>query len=124
MTDRDVPVVGYTDATADYLDAAPMPAKVDGRKGRAVKTKAAILKACRFCMASGDFRPTTASVAQVAGVSVRTVFEHFPNIYRFHSEALDQPTRDAIRDMILRDCLPIGQADADRLVSAVVFGGV
>ena len=119
---NDVPVIGYTDATADYHDTVPGPAKVDGRKLRSAKTKADLLQACRACLQSGDFRPTGAALARVAGVSVRTVFDHYATVDELCRAALDQQTRDAIRDLILRDCPPISGADADRLVSAVVFG--
>lgn len=120
---RDVPVIGYTDATADCHDAGLGPAaKIDGRLARAVQSQAAVLNACRACLQSGDFRPTAITLARVAGVSVRTVFHHYTGLDEIYREALDPATRDAIRDLILRDCPPISQTDADRLVSAVVFG--
>ena len=67
---NDVPVIGYTDATADYHDTVPGPAKVDGRKLRSAKTKADLLQACRACLQSGDFRPTGAALARVAAGSI------------------------------------------------------
>lgn len=119
MNASDVPVVAYD---FEAGERAIQPAKGDGRSRRSIQTEAAILQACRTCMTSGDFRPTTVVIARVAGVSIRTVFERFTNLEQLYREALDQPTRDAIRNGILRECLPVGQADTDRLIAAVVFG--
>jgi TetR/AcrR family transcriptional regulator of autoinduction and epiphytic fitness len=57
---------------------------VDGRAARALRTREAIVDACVAMVEEGDLRPTAPRVAQRAGVSVRSVFQHFddlPSLY-------------------------------------------
>jgi AcrR family transcriptional regulator len=65
-------------------------------------------------------------VAKAAGVSTRSVFEHFDGIEGLVREAADDvPTRTAILGHILRDSLPpSSEADCRRLINAAVFGRV
>lgn len=59
-------------------DANPPP--VDGRTARAVRTRDAIVDACIALVDSGDLRPTAPRIAEEAGVSVRSVFQHFDDL--------------------------------------------
>ncbi len=55
-------------------------AHVDGRTARAHRTRAAIVGACVALIRSGDTRPTAPRIAEEAGVSVRSVFQHFDDL--------------------------------------------
>ncbi len=60
--------------------AATTDAPVDGRTARAQRTRDAIVGACVALVDAGDFRPTAPRIAEEAGVSVRSVFQHFDDL--------------------------------------------
>ncbi len=53
---------------------------IDGRTARAVRTKDAIVDACQGLIGEGDLRPTGPRIAERAGVSVRSIFQHFDDL--------------------------------------------
>src|SRR6476620_5774409 len=53
---------------------------IDGRTARAVRTREAIVDASIALVDEGDVRPTALGVAERAGVSVRSVFQHFDDL--------------------------------------------
>ena len=53
---------------------------MDGRTARGVRTRAAIVDACIGLVEEGEIRPTAPRIAEVAGVSVRSVFQHFDDL--------------------------------------------
>jgi TetR/AcrR family transcriptional regulator of autoinduction and epiphytic fitness len=53
---------------------------IDGRTARAVRTRDAIVDACVALVDEGDLRPTGPRIAERAGVSVRSVFQHFDDL--------------------------------------------
>lgn len=53
---------------------------VDGRVARSHRTRAAIVDACLTLVDSGDYRPTAPRIAEEAGVSVRSVFQHYDDL--------------------------------------------
>jgi TetR/AcrR family transcriptional regulator of autoinduction and epiphytic fitness len=55
-------------------------AQLDGRLARSQRTKRAIVDALRSLHADGDLRPTAPRVAERAGVSLRTVWQHFQDL--------------------------------------------
>ena len=55
-------------------------AAIDGRTARAVRTREAIVDACIELVESGDLRPTAPRIAERAGVSVRSIFQHFDDL--------------------------------------------
>jgi TetR/AcrR family transcriptional regulator, regulator of autoinduction and epiphytic fitness len=55
-------------------------ASVDGRRARSAKTREAIVDAFFSLIDEGDFKPTAAAVAARAGLSVRSVFQHFADL--------------------------------------------
>lgn len=57
---------------------------VDGRAARALRTREAIVDACIAMVEEGDLRPTAPRVAERAGVSVRSVFQHFDDLPSLH----------------------------------------
>lgn len=60
---------------------------LDGRTARSVRTRRAIVDALRALFAEGDLRPTAERVADRAGVSVRTVWQHFEDLEALITEA-------------------------------------
>jgi TetR/AcrR family transcriptional regulator, regulator of autoinduction and epiphytic fitness len=51
--------------------------EVDGRTARANRTREAVVEALLSLMEEGDVQPTAAQIAARAGVSERTLFQHF-----------------------------------------------
>jgi TetR/AcrR family transcriptional regulator of autoinduction and epiphytic fitness len=60
--------------------AADGPIPIDGRTARSVRTRKAIVEACIALVEEGDLEPTAPRVAERAGVSVRSVFQHFDDL--------------------------------------------
>ena len=56
------------------------PVPLDGRLARSERTRLAIVDAMRALHHEGDLRPTAPRVAERAGVSVRTVWQHFEDL--------------------------------------------
>ena len=59
----------------------------DGRLARSERTRRAIVDALRALIIEGDLRPTAPRVAERAGVSVRTVWQHFEDVEALLVEA-------------------------------------
>jgi TetR/AcrR family transcriptional regulator of autoinduction and epiphytic fitness len=55
-------------------------AAVDGRLARGERARAAIVEALLALIERGDLRPSAARVAERAGVSLRSVFQHFSDV--------------------------------------------
>lgn len=109
----------------DGVSPADVPApNRDGRHERSRRTRHAILSACRASMRSGIFRPSAAAMANEAGVSVRTVFDHFDTHEGMLTAALqDDETQRTVLALILRDSLPPATAaDRARLFRAILVG--
>src|SRR3954465_13491178 len=93
-------------------DAGP---NLDGRSARADRTHRALMEAMLALLDEGDLRPTSAAIAARAGVSVRTLFQHFPDRESlFQGAALVQAER--IGAMI--EQLPPPEAPLDERVHA------
>jgi AcrR family transcriptional regulator len=61
----------------------PQPAAqptLDGRSARAVRTRAAVVRALLGLIAEGDLRPTAGRIAERAGISLRSVYVHFEDL--------------------------------------------
>lgn len=63
--------------TAGLNEAGP---ELDGRLARSARTRRAIVDALRGLHHEGDLRPTAPRVAERAGVSLRTVWQHFNDL--------------------------------------------
>ena len=59
----------------------------DGRAARSERTRRAIVDAMRSLHHDGDLRPTAPRIAERAGVSVRTVWQHFDDLETLLVEA-------------------------------------
>jgi AcrR family transcriptional regulator len=60
---------------------------LDGRLARSARTRRAIVDALRSLHHDGDLRPTAPRVAERAGVSLRTVWQHFNDLESLLIEA-------------------------------------
>jgi TetR/AcrR family transcriptional regulator, regulator of autoinduction and epiphytic fitness len=64
--------------------------QIDGRTARALRTRAAIVDATIALVEEGDVRPTAPRVADRAGVSVRSVFQHFDDLETLFAAVADR----------------------------------
>lgn len=69
-------------------DAPATP--IDGRTLRSLRTREAIVDATIGLLEDGDLRPTAPRVADRAGVSVRSVFQHFDELERLHAAVAER----------------------------------
>lgn len=65
-------------ARPDFEDEAELPK--DGRVARAVRTRRTVADAMLSLLEEGDLRPTSKQIAERAGVSERTIFQHFSDL--------------------------------------------
>lgn len=99
-------VLGTEDAESLRADIAVLLADVrpaDGRMARSHQTRRAIVDAMRALHAEGDLRPTAPRVAARAGVSLRTVWQHFADM---EALLLEAGRRDL--EILLEIVSPIG----------------
>lgn len=115
-----------TDLATALTDPQPPLVRVDRRNLRAARTRNGILAACCTAMVCGDFRPSVIGVAKSAGVSIRSVFQHFGSLEGLHREALkaDFVAPSIIAAVFGSDVTPICEATKARIVEVVVFGRV
>jgi TetR/AcrR family transcriptional regulator, regulator of autoinduction and epiphytic fitness len=69
----------------------------DGRLARSARTRRAIVDALRSLHHDGDLRPTAPRVAERAGVSLRTVWQHFNDLESLLVEAGERDYEIALR---------------------------
>src|SRR5690625_5243212 len=63
---------------------------VDRRTARGVRTRDALIDSTMELIVEGDLRPTAPRISERAGVSVRTVFQHFDDIETLFRELGDR----------------------------------
>ncbi len=61
--------------------------KMDGRRARGIRTRDAIVSALMDLIAGGDIAPTAQRIADRAGVSVRSVYQHFTDVEGLYADA-------------------------------------
>lgn len=66
-------------STVPQLDK-PDGGPIDGRTARAVRTRDSLVDATIALVEEGDLRPTAPRIAERAGVSVRSVYQHFDDL--------------------------------------------
>ena len=71
---------------------AARQARSDGRLARSAGTRVAVVDALLALMEGGDLRPTAPRIAERAGVSLRSVFQHFPDLESLYAAAADRQT--------------------------------
>jgi TetR/AcrR family transcriptional regulator, regulator of autoinduction and epiphytic fitness len=74
-------------STEVAASSRPEGATEDGRLARSARTRRAIVDALRSLHHEGDLRPTAHRVAERAGVSLRTVWQHFNDLETLLVEA-------------------------------------
>ena len=72
----------------------PVGTAVDGRAARALRTRNRVVDALLDLIDEGDLRPPAADVARRAGVSLRSVYQHFDDL-----ETLFRTFDDAIESL-------------------------
>ncbi|MBI2708975.1 MAG: TetR/AcrR family transcriptional regulator [Actinobacteria bacterium] len=75
---------------SDRSGDPPGQPPLDGRTARALRTRDAIVDACIALVESGDLRPTAPRIADRAGVSVRSVFQHFDDLESLFARVADR----------------------------------
>jgi TetR/AcrR family transcriptional regulator, regulator of autoinduction and epiphytic fitness len=63
---------------------------VDGRVRRGERNRAAIVDALLGLLESGDTKPSARSIAEAAGVSVRSVFQHFDDLESLYATVVER----------------------------------
>jgi AcrR family transcriptional regulator len=63
--------------------------KVDGRTARADRTRASVAAALLSLLEEGELQPTAAAIAERAGVSLRSVFQHFEDLETLYGAVAD-----------------------------------
>jgi TetR/AcrR family transcriptional regulator of autoinduction and epiphytic fitness len=81
------------DAAASEIEA---DVPVDGRTARAQRTREAIVEACVALINGGDVRPTAPRIAERAGVSVRSVFQHFDDLETLFAMVAERAVREVV----------------------------
>jgi len=97
--------------------AAPAGLPTDGRLARSVRSRRVVVDALLDLLSEGDLRPTGARIAERAGVSLRSVFQHFANLETLLAEAADRQM-DSLRPFV-RPIEATGSRD-ERLETFVV----
>jgi len=108
------------------LPAPPAVAPTDGRSARRERTRTAIADAMLALIEDGDLRPTAPRVAERAGVSLRSVFQHFEDMEAIYAlvaerqiERMLATARFIPREGHLEDRIRIFVAERARLHEAV-----
>jgi TetR/AcrR family transcriptional regulator, regulator of autoinduction and epiphytic fitness len=84
-------------------------APIDGRAARAVRTREAIVDATVALVEEGDLRPTAPRIAERAGVSVRSVFQHFDDLPALHTAVVHRVVERLAKLVVPVDpALPLG----------------
>jgi AcrR family transcriptional regulator len=92
------------------------PGVVDGRTARAVRTRAAVVDALLGLINEGDLRPTAPRIAERAGVSLRSVFQHFSDLEALFAAAAQRQS-ELLGELVVR--LPTEGPLADRIEAFV-----
>jgi hypothetical protein len=94
------------------------------REDRKLRSRTAIVSACRAFMQAGRFRPPLAACCDRAGRCQRIAYKAFGAVEALHLEAADDPsTRDAIVERVLGcERAALSAETQQRLVRALVTG--
>ncbi|MEW6267660.1 MAG: TetR/AcrR family transcriptional regulator [Thermodesulfobacteriota bacterium] len=96
-------------------DRSPL-VRLDGRLARSERSRRAVVVALLDLLQEGNVRPTASQIAQRAGVSLRSVFQHFESIETLFAAAADLQME---RLAPLFVPIPAGGALADRIATLV-----
>ena len=104
------------DASTDEPVRDTLGDPIDGRTARAVRTRDSLVDATIALVEEGDLRPTAPRIAERAGVSVRSVFQHFDDLETLFSA---MGTRVVERLAQLIRPIDAGAPVADRIAAFV-----
>jgi TetR/AcrR family transcriptional regulator of autoinduction and epiphytic fitness len=90
--------------------------RIDGRAARSERTRDAVVEAILALIEEGDLRPTGPRIAERAGVSLRSVYQHFADLEALFSRAADLHGE---RMAQLARPLPLGGPLAERVAAFV-----
>ena len=91
---------------------------IDGRTARGNRTRVAVVRAMLSLLDDGELRPTAKQISDRAGVSLRSVFQHFADLETLFAAAADaQFERLGPLDVSIADDLPFAER-LDRFVQA------
>jgi len=65
-------------------------AKTDGRHARGERSRLAIIEACLALIDEGWLAPTAQLISERAGITIRSLFRHFPDMESLFAEANDE----------------------------------
>jgi AcrR family transcriptional regulator len=89
---------------------------VDGRVRRGERNRAAIVDALLTLLGAGDTKPSARAIAEEAGVSVRSVFQHFDDLESLYATVVERQA-----ERLRRFDMPIDRSAAlDERVDAFV----
>lgn len=71
----------------------------DGRSARAHRTRQAVAEALLALIEEGQLRPTSKEIAERAGVSERTIFQHYEDLEKLFRVAADRIGERVVRSM-------------------------
>jgi AcrR family transcriptional regulator len=101
-----ITVLAGTYAAAAVQELQP----IDGRTARSRRTREAIVDATIALLEAGDLRPTAPRVAERAGVSVRSIFQHFVDLESLHAAVAERLVeRVAVLLVPIDAALPLGE---------------
>ena len=97
--------------------------QIDGRTARAMRTRDLIVDATIALVDEGELRPTAPRVAERAGVSVRSVFQHFADVEGLYAAVGDR-VAERLQSLVLvvDPSAPVGSSGAS--VYSVTPSGV
>jgi TetR/AcrR family transcriptional regulator, regulator of autoinduction and epiphytic fitness len=72
------------------MAASPQASRVDGRLARGERARGAIVDALLDLLEAGELRPSAARIAERAGVSLRSVFQHFSDVETLFATAAER----------------------------------
>lgn len=82
--------------------------RTDGRTLRSQRTRAAVIDALLSLIEEGDVRPTAPRIAERAGVSLRSVFQHFNDLEALHAAVVRRKLEEvALLVRVVDPALPL-----------------
>lgn len=73
-------------------------------------------------MGGGEFRPSAERIAGGAGLSLRSLYNHFSTVAEIWEAALDDSTKTAILSRVMPNGPWPASEDCSRIVRAIVWG--
>jgi AcrR family transcriptional regulator len=93
-------------------ETAPAVGKVDGRVERTAATRRKILSVTRELILAGTIDPTASEIADMAGITTRTLFRHFPDMEALHRSFIEDT--DASASLVMDEPFPEGTSEPKR----------